>query len=225
MCLFIGLLCGFPSGAIAASQLYEKSQISKSDAQKLILISNLPSPAFCISFVGAHILQSPITGFLIYLSCVLGSFCACFLAKFPKDSSEVICQHKESQITIAESFINSIVRTTKSFSILSGVYIALSAMLEIPGMIFKKMNLHPKILICILFAFNLVQGCNLLDNFTLDFSAIISTAALSFQGLSIYLQTYPALKKTGLKFSVFLIYRLLITIFSCVFITFFLFFL
>ena len=50
-----GFLCGFPMGAKTVSKLYEDSEISKYEADKLLLFINNCNPAFILSTIGIFI--------------------------------------------------------------------------------------------------------------------------------------------------------------------------
>ncbi len=51
--IITGLLCGYPLGAKAVSDLYEKRCISKAEAQYLLSFVNNPSPVFIVIFIFA----------------------------------------------------------------------------------------------------------------------------------------------------------------------------
>lgn len=66
--LLLGLLSGFPNGAILAASFYKNGSLSKRDAEILISCSNCISPAFCISVFGSDILNGSLFGFMTFIS-------------------------------------------------------------------------------------------------------------------------------------------------------------
>lgn len=68
-----GMLCGFPVGAIAASKLYRRGEISAKELQRLIIISGIPGSAFLISAVGISIWSSHRFGVALYLIQIITS--------------------------------------------------------------------------------------------------------------------------------------------------------
>lgn len=50
--LFLGLLAGFPAGALSAAELYREGRIGKREAEILAAASSVPSPAFLPGAVG-----------------------------------------------------------------------------------------------------------------------------------------------------------------------------
>ncbi len=71
--VFLGFLCGFPVGARMALALYDKGRIQKSECERLLGFSNLPSIAFLVSAVGVSLYQNRAFGILLWLSCMLSS--------------------------------------------------------------------------------------------------------------------------------------------------------
>ena len=69
----VGALCGFPLGVKAAAELYRGGVISKESAERLSAISNLPSPAFIISAVGAASFGNKNIGILLFISVLFSS--------------------------------------------------------------------------------------------------------------------------------------------------------
>lgn len=66
--LILGILCGFPVGGKTAAALYERGDISKEDAEKLMSFCNLPSVPFMIFAVGENLFGSRELGVFLYLN-------------------------------------------------------------------------------------------------------------------------------------------------------------
>ncbi len=71
--LLLGLICGFPVGGKTAAALYEKGDISKRDAERLMAFCNLPSAPFMIFAVGEKLFESRKLGIFLYLNTILVS--------------------------------------------------------------------------------------------------------------------------------------------------------
>lgn len=63
----LGLVSGFPVGAEGSARLFEEGGCSKKQAERLLALSNNPSPAFVISAAGAGILGSAAAGWAMFL--------------------------------------------------------------------------------------------------------------------------------------------------------------
>ena len=71
--MLCGLVCGFPLGVKAASELYIEKKITKDEFERLSGFVNNPSAAFIISGVGAGMLSDYRSGILLYCSVILSS--------------------------------------------------------------------------------------------------------------------------------------------------------
>lgn len=70
--MLLGMLCGFPSGTKYAFEAYENGRLSQKELERVLPLSNLPSPAFLINAVGISLFQSCRIGWLLY-GCALAS--------------------------------------------------------------------------------------------------------------------------------------------------------
>lgn len=78
--LLLGLLCGFPVGARMTASLYSAGSVERKEAERLLPVSGLPSPAFVIGAVGERMLGSAKAGVLIYALSLLSAFSVSLLA-------------------------------------------------------------------------------------------------------------------------------------------------
>lgn len=69
----LGIISGYPMGALTACQLYEASYLSKSDAEKLLAFCNNSGPLFILGSVGIGLYQNPGIGGLLYLTHILAA--------------------------------------------------------------------------------------------------------------------------------------------------------
>ena len=88
--LIIGILCGYPMGAKAVSDLVSHNKITRKEGQYLLCFCNNASPMFIISFICYSSLGS--IKFLPYilLPIYASMFICCFLFKLWTDKKETI---------------------------------------------------------------------------------------------------------------------------------------
>ncbi len=88
--LLSGFLCGYPMGAKTCSEFYRDGRISRSEARRLLAISNHPSPMFLLGYVMSQIagLSQAIPSWKVLLSLYLPVVPLAFLsfAVYPKES-------------------------------------------------------------------------------------------------------------------------------------------
>lgn len=63
----LGIISGFPLGAVTAAQLYECGSLSKSEAERLLAFCNNSGPLFIIGSVGTAIYGKPLYGVMLYI--------------------------------------------------------------------------------------------------------------------------------------------------------------
>lgn len=69
----LGMVCGYPVGAMAIAQLYEQGRCSKQAAERMLPFCNNAGPAFVIGSVGAGMLSNPTLGWMLYGAHVLAA--------------------------------------------------------------------------------------------------------------------------------------------------------
>lgn len=69
----LGIISGFPLGAVTAAELYRCGSLSKSEAERLLAFSNNSGPLFIIGSVGAAIYGRPALGVALYIIHIISS--------------------------------------------------------------------------------------------------------------------------------------------------------
>lgn len=69
----LGIISGFPTGAICAKDLYKSGNLSKSEAERLLAFCNNSGPLFIIGSIGVAVLGKPIYGVILYLIHIVSS--------------------------------------------------------------------------------------------------------------------------------------------------------
>ena len=71
--VILGLLCGFPIGARCAILSYKNGKTDKTECERALACSSIPSAAFLVSTVGATLWKDAKFGLLLYLVAVLSA--------------------------------------------------------------------------------------------------------------------------------------------------------
>lgn len=69
----LGIISGFPSGAVCARDLYRCGNLSKAEAERLLSFCNNSGPLFIIGSIGTAIYAKPIYGVALYLIHIISS--------------------------------------------------------------------------------------------------------------------------------------------------------
>lgn len=197
----IGMISGYPSGALSTDLMLKNNRISKAEANYLLSFTNLCS----FQFISAVIVMSMLkeTSYFIYL--ILPHYIgAIILSRFlKKDFISLKRTKKEGfikAISFNEAFSNSISKSVISILTVAGVIVIFSILSEYIMSIItidtysSIANLNPirQIIMALLTGIlELTNGCNITSSSSLpiEVKLIILNFLLSFSGFSIIFQT------------------------------------
>ena len=85
----LGIISGYPLGAITAGELYENNYISKTEAERLLAFCNNSGPLFILGSVGAAVYADMRIGAALYLTHILAALTVGIIFRFYKKSGFV----------------------------------------------------------------------------------------------------------------------------------------
>lgn len=193
----ISSAAGYPIGAKLISELYDRSEINKKDAERLLCVCYSSGPAFVIGTVGHSMFAESISvkaGLALFLSNFTANLLLLALMNIRKPAP----QKNSKKIMLdfsADTIVNSVIGGGKSMLIICAVIIffaSLTAVLSVTGIV-GKLSLAvstafgiseplSETLICAFMEISCITG--------LDSAALYPAAAamLSFGGLCVLLQ-------------------------------------
>ena len=196
----LGLISGYPLGAVTACQLYESMYVSKSEAERLLAFCNNSGPLFILGAVGISMFHSPQAGIILYVSHILGAMTVGVLFRFYKSNTfnAPISSITSEKKSIPELF--SIVLTNSIQSILTvcGCVVFSSVM---ANLIMDMLYLSPTFKAIINSSLEFVSGLSRISYLdTSLFSKLIMSAGVcAFAGLSVHMQVMGVASKSGLS--------------------------
>ena len=201
--LLIGLLSGYPIGAkIVSENNFNKLPLSK---QQLLLICNLPSPSYLLSYVTFQCLKQTHLFIPIYISIIIGNVATLLLNHFflnyrktnlRKANTVSICSvdHTSSPTHLD---LTSIAQETVHSLIDISTYILIFSLISA---FIKKIRWIPSPWNSILIGiFEMTNGINQLMTTSLSTQSklIILTGILTFGGLSVIAQTHAMVQNSS----------------------------
>ena len=206
----LGIISGYPLGAVTACQLYEASYLSKSEAERLLAFCNNSGPLFILGAVGSAIYQNAKIGIVLYLahiiSAILVGVCFRFYRKdsfsAPKSNlvtaegypaeifSKVLANSINSILTVCGAIVffftasNLLTEFLPQNAFFDAVF---SAVLEFTGGI-KKISVLPV---------------------PLTSRLVMSAFAVGFAGLCVHIQVMAVTAKYGLSLKPYILGKLL----------------
>ena len=191
--LLMGMVGGYPVGASATAALYQQGLCSKGEAERLLSFCNNCGPAFLLSYVGAGLFGSPLTGCRLYLIHMgAAMFSGLLLCRRNGGRAEPLplpaAGRRQPSPSLAAAFTQSV--TTSFQSVLNicafvTLFAVVAAFLpaETPPLVTGLLEM--------------TTGLSQLENTGAGRAA--AAAMVGFGGLSVHCQTMSVLADTGLS--------------------------
>lgn len=203
----IGLLCGYPTGAKMVAELYEKKQIGKKEATRLLPFCNNSGPLFIIGAVGGGMLGDTGLGMKLYgihaISAVCTGVVLSFFGKAESRKQEITV----TGISLGTAFSNAVCRSVTTmlqvcgfivfFSVIRALYVPFLGTdivsLLIGGMAEVTLGAET---IC-------KQGLPIAQ------TVVLLSGIIGFGGICVLLQVWGVVSRVGLGIKTYLFGKLL----------------
>lgn len=220
----IGVTAGYPMGAAFISSLQQKGDISKSEAERLLVFCNNSGPSFIIGAAGVGVFKSSLTGLFLYgvhiLAAILGGII--FAPSVVEKSAEP--QTVRISAGFAVSFTNAVKASVSAclsicgfivaFSVLTGILEktgVFAAAAKLLSAVFGMDLLWSRALFCgILELGNGIVAMNGLSASPVNLA--LAAFILGWGGVSVHFQTLSVLGGTDIKTARYIIGRLVIAL-------------
>ena len=186
--LFISLIAGFPSNGTAIKTSYDLKLISKEEASHLLLFSHFANPLFILQTIGIFYLKNNSFGIIILISHVLSAFLIGVILRnknHPTKNNYISKNNKSQSFTTI--FSSSIKKSINTLLMVSGT---VTSFLIISTLICHIFDLNVYLETFVKGTLEMTMGLSSLSNLLICdiYKVVLSTAIISFGGLSIHLQ-------------------------------------
>lgn len=216
----MSMFSGFPSSAKYINELYNKKLLTKYESEKIILFSHFANPMFIIGTISFSFLNNKNLCFIIIFSHYIVNFIIglCIRRFHINNDSNIDISYKN--VNIGTSISKSILNTINTLLLILGT---VTFFLIITTIIDVNFNLNLPLKTIIFSITEMTQGIRHISllNISLKLKCTFITMILSFGGLSIHLQTFSIINDLKLKYSHYLLSRIVHCLMSGI-ITFFL---
>ena len=216
LALALGLVSGYPVGAKCVCNLYEKKDITKNEAERLLGFCNNCSPIFVIGSVGTVMLKSKDLGYILCsVHIVAAIICGMVLRLFRKENPYEL-MHRDEIGSVSISLIKAVTDSVKNslFSVLTvcAYTVLFSQIISMVYFIFGQ-NFITYVLGGIIEITNSVSKTALSgESIKLILPAI--SFMLGFGGMCVHLQTAAIVKNTNLSLKLYIAGKIMHGIFS-----------
>lgn len=211
--MLCGLLCGYPMGAKTTAELLKSNKISKQEAQKLLNVCNMVSPAFFINYVVYQTLDSAKrTGPLLVILYAAPLLYAFFSSSCSSDKESNCMNAKYARLTF-QMLDESIMDGFETITRLGGYIILFAIIAKIATAFLHTVAILDTILIGVI---ELTNGILQLqeNDLPLAFSLPCAIFLCSFGGISGIAQTKSMIQGTSLSIKHYTVAKIKLSLFS-----------
>ncbi len=202
----LGLLCGYPVGALSAAEMFDRGEISKSEFEYLLTFINLPSAPFVIGGVGASMLFSRKMGIAIYASVILSAvIVGIILRPLKKSEKQLIKKAKVShpRITLPYVITESISKAAKNMLLVCACVITFSALSGTLCSVLPLPDITKSMVSGFFEVSSGAKSASALSNAA--YAPLLCAAICAWSGLSVHFQIISACRGRGISFLPFFI--------------------
>lgn len=200
--IFMSMIGGFPIGIKMINEHLGNGQITKKQAQRLCLFCMNAGPAFTITAVGVNMLNSAKAGVIIYTSLCVSALFLGVASSFLGDKEEKTIKQK-SQIQMPLSSLSASV--SDSLQSVLGICAWVILFSSIINCI-KTLNLNNTLYLFLASVLEVTKGCILTSG---KMALPIISGIIGFGGICVHCQVLGHIKSIGIKYSHFLVSRIL----------------
>ena len=223
----VGVISGFPVGAVFTARLFEDKKISRRNAERMLALCNLPSPAFAISVIGLGVFKSMKTGVIIWLSSVLATVLISLLFSLNDNSPNINFTEKKSvrEENLILLFVSSVKNSSLTMIMISAFVIFFAVLVEIIRtssafeLVYSLFSsvIDKRVFSAVILGFlEISTGLSFLYEAS-PFQVGVAAAVLTFSGICVLLQSMGAVFETRLSFKKYFIIKLISSVISFVF--------
>lgn len=206
----LGIISGYPLGALTACQLYEKSYISKTEAERLLAFCNNSGPLFILGAVGISLYHNPTVGVILYAAHIAAAIITGIIFKFYKKND--YCAPNSALTTNSQNgteiFSTVLSNSIQSILLVCGavVFFSVISNAALDFLPYSK-NIKPYII----GLFEFVTGVNSIAESSLPLleKLVLSGGIVGFAGLSVHIQVMSIVSKYGLSLKPYILGKML----------------
>ena len=214
----LGLISGYPLGAVTACNLYEGMYISKTEAERLLAFCNNSGPLFVMSAVGVSLYHSTKAGVLLYLAHILGCVSVGLVFRFYKKDNFNAPQYRinTNEQNISDIFSQSLVNSVNSILIVCAAVVFCSV---ISNMLLDILPINTVADAMMSSLMEFVSGLSKISylDISLKYKLILSAWVCAFAGISVHLQVMGVTAKSGLSLKPYISGKILHAFFSALY--------
>ncbi len=216
--LVLGIISGYPLGAVTACQLYESGYLSKTETERLLAFCNNSGPLFILGAVGSAIYSSGKIGVVLYISHILATLLVGFLFRFYAKEKHIAPKYtvNQNEESFSQVFSKVLANSINSILTISGAVIFFGV---ISGILTAHLPFGDVIKSAITGILELTGGTKAISQTTLPITIKLTLSAfiVGFAGFCVHLQVAAIVAKHHLSLVPYILGKFLHGLFSALF--------
>lgn len=192
----LGIISGYPLGAVTAGELYDNGYITKTEAEHLLAFCNNSGPLFILGSVGAAVYANMRIGAALYVTHLLAALTVGMIFKFyrKRKMEKVVVPKKENKLSIGEIFNISLQNAIRNILTVCGAVVFFSITGRIALDVFPLSDM----------AYTLFSGIMEFATGTVNVSylsaplaekLVLTAFIIGFAGISVHIQVIAVIAK------------------------------
>ncbi len=198
--VILGLIGGYPTGAVLTLNLFENDLISKKDASRIMTFNFCGGVAFIITAIGEICLSDKKTGIILYCSNLFSAVIIAIAGSAFTKREVFKEKYNSNYLNFSNALVESVDTTVTGLSVMCCYIVFVSAFINI-----IPMETHLKPLL------EITNGLCINAN---EFSLAQCSAYLAFGGICIHMQLFGILNKMDINIWKFMLFRIVSALIS-----------
>ena len=208
----MSMLSGFPSSSKYIKELYKNNLINEDAANKALMFTHFSNPLFIIGTISS-LSNKKVAIFILIIHYITNIIIGILFRNYNNTYIKQINKLRSNNISFDKALTNSIKDAIETLLLILGSISVCSFLSSIINHTFNFSNITSAIISGIIEITKGLKYVSLL-NIPLKIKVTISVMFLSFGGISIHLQTKSILSDTNIKYTPYLISRIIHTAIS-----------
>lgn len=198
--VLLGLLGGFPLGAMIASDLCERGRLTKDEAERTAALCNNAGPAFVIGAVGAGVFGSVRIGAALFLiQAVSAVLCGILLRREKSGKSSAKHGTEQKTLRFSAAFSDALGKSAVSMLRICAIVVFFSALSSLLRAVLPLNRLPAVVYACIYGAMELTGGCFALTGIREELAFRAAAALLGWGGFCVHMQAMDSFSRVGIS--------------------------
>lgn len=196
----LGIISGYPLGAVTACRLYEAGYLSKYETERLLSFCNNSGPLFILGAMGICMFHSSKIGFLLYVAHLLAAVTVGIFFRFYKKNKHTA---PDSQLSSPQKDLSGIYSQVMESSVSTILTICGSVVFfgAVAKLVTAHLPLTPVLRATLSALFEMSGGIGEISSLQISLAnrLLLSGIAVGFAGISVHLQVVSVLSRYNLS--------------------------